>query len=98
MYALDFTTLRSAVEELLRRVGDIKASGDKEAAITLRTTYCYEDALKKEIDERTEHIPLSRALVFPELQHDGEKYIASLTCPAFTEQGKLKKRYQFDGR
>ncbi|MCF7947679.1 MAG: hypothetical protein K9M94_03670 [Spirochaetia bacterium] len=88
-FHLDLKQSHTAVENLLGRVGNIKASGDREAAIRLREEYCFDDELKPEIEKRTEKVPLGTGLIFPEIKSSEGKFIREIQYPEFTEQKKF---------
>ena len=88
VFSLDFDGLGPAVETLLGTLGDIKASGDKDAFTELKKTYCYTDPLKEDIENRMKTIPLGTGFIFPD-PADGESY------PDFTRQPKFRKKYRF---
>ncbi|MFO7729479.1 MAG: hypothetical protein R6V86_01810 [Spirochaetia bacterium] len=91
-FELDLQQTTTAVEQLLGRVGDIKASGDREAALRLREKYCFDDELRPEIETRTEQVPLGTGLIFPEIQSSEGKFIREIKYPEFTEQSKFAPR------
>ena len=70
-------------------MGNIKASGDRKAAIQLREEYCFDDELKPEIEKRTEKVPLGTGLIFPEIKNSEGKFIREIKYPEFTEQKKF---------
>ncbi len=86
---LDLDALHLHVEKLLGRIGNIKASGDREGAVALREEYCFEDPLRPDIEERTAEIPLGTGLIFPELKEKKGKFIAEIEYPAFIHQRKF---------
>jgi len=76
--------------ELLKKVGDIKAHGDKTAAMKLREDTVFTDPLKGEIEERTADFPLGRGLIFPRLKKVDGRYTRVLEYPeTFSEQVKF---------
>jgi len=88
-FELNLQQTCTAVEQLLGRVGDIKASGNREAAIRLREAYCFDDELRPEIEKRTEQVPMGTGLIFPEIQRSEGKFIREIKYPEFTEQKKF---------
>jgi hypothetical protein len=88
-FSLDWENLGPTVEKMLALVGNIKSAGDKMAATRLRKQYCFVDPLKDEIEERTKHIPLGRALIFPELKTGSGKGFELQYPSDFTEQKKF---------
>jgi len=88
-FELDLQKNFTAVERLLGRVGDIKASGDRGAALKLREKYCFDDELRAEIEQRTEKVPLGTGLIFPEILSSQGKFIREIKYPEFTEQAKF---------
>ncbi len=88
VFSLDLETLTPAVEELLGRIGNLKASGDKEAFVSLRKKYCFTDPLREEIDRRMRGFSLGTGLIFPDLTGDG-------SYPDFDRQPKFIQRYRF---
>jgi hypothetical protein len=101
-FSLDWEKLGQTVEKMLVLVGNIKSAGDKKAATRLREQYCFVDPLKDEIEERTKHIPLGRALIFPKLKTGSGKTEGGgtgleLQYPSdFTEQKKFKMKFTLD--
>lgn len=86
---LDLSKTFQAVADMLGRVGDIKSSGDRDAAIQLRRQYCFEDPLKAEIEQRTQKIPLGTGIVFPVLKSSEGSFIREIEYPEFTQQPKF---------
>ncbi len=86
---LDIPATYSAVEELLGRVGDIKSSGDRDAAAQLRREYCFEDPLRAEIEKRTQKMPLGTGIVFPTIKNREGKFVREIEYPEFTRQAKF---------
>jgi hypothetical protein len=86
---LDLSKTFHAVVDMLGRVGDIKSSGDRDAAIQLRRQYCVEDPLKSEIEQRTQKIPLGTGLIFPILKSSEGRFIREIEYPEFTQQPKF---------
>ncbi|MFW6207855.1 MAG: dipeptidyl-peptidase 3 family protein [Spirochaetota bacterium] len=87
--ALDLEKTHHAVEQMLAMVGDIKSSGDREAAVQLREKYCFEDSLKAEIEARTQKIPLGTGIIFPVLKNSEGGFIREIEYPEFTQQAKF---------
>jgi hypothetical protein len=88
-FELDLQKNFTAVERLLGRVGDIKASGDREAALKLREKYCFDDELRPEIEQRTEKVPLGTGLIFPEILSSQGTFIREIKYPEFTKQANF---------
>ncbi len=88
-FELDFGKVSETIESMLRMVANIKAAGDKPAAIALKEKYCYTDPLKAEIEERTKEAPLGRGLVFPEFVQENGHYTGELVYPPFIDQKKF---------
>ncbi len=88
-FGLDFDKLGQVIEDMLRTVANIKAAGDKAAAMALKEKYCYTDPLKPEIEERTKQAPLGRGLIFPEFVKENDRYTGELRYPAFIDQQKF---------
>ena len=87
--ALDLEKTHHAVEKMLAMVGDIKSSGNREAAVRLREQYCFEDPLKSEIEARTQKIPLGTGIIFPVLKQAEGRFIREIDYPEFTQQPKF---------
>ena len=79
----------SAVEGMLALVGDIKSSGNREAAVQLREQYCFEDPLRTEIEARTQKIPLGTGIIFPVIKSSEGRFIREIEYPEFTQQPKF---------
>lgn len=90
-FSLDLTILHPLVEELLGRIGNIKASGDRAAAAALRREFCFEDPTRPEIEARTARIPLGTGLIFPELKEKDGNFQRELTYPDFIRQAKFNR-------
>ncbi len=90
-FALKLDMLDEVIKEMLEKVANIKAAGDKAAAVALREKYCYVDELRPAIEKRTKDSPLGRGLIFPELEKDGDKYLGKLSYPEFRMQKKFRK-------
>ncbi|MDP8208302.1 MAG: hypothetical protein P9L92_16670 [Candidatus Electryonea clarkiae] len=89
-WQFDFEKAPDVVAEMLKLIGDIKASGDKEAAVKLREKYVFPDDLKAEIERRTADFPLGRGLIFPRLKKEGNRYLPELEYPdSFSGQPKF---------
>lgn len=86
---LELPSALDAVEQMLAMVGDIKSSGDREAAVQLREKYCFEDPLKAEIEARTQKIPLGTGIIFPVLKNSEGGFIREVDYPEFTQQAKF---------
>ncbi|MBD3167083.1 hypothetical protein GF324_10820 [bacterium] len=81
----------AVVTKMLGEVGDLKASGNKQAAVEMREKWVYTDELKTIIEERTKHFPLGRGLIFPRLKkaEDGT-YLRELEyADNFSDQPKF---------
>jgi len=89
--SLDLSRLHSLVEELLGRIGNIKAAGDRAAAIALRREFCFEDPMRPEIESRTASIPLGTGLIFPELKEKDGTFLRDLVYPEFIRQAKFNR-------
>jgi hypothetical protein len=89
-FQLNLAVLGDLVEDLLEDFGNIKAAGDKAGAAATRAELCFEDPLRQEIQDRMAHFPLGRGLVFPQLKKSGDRYLAELEYPAFSEQPKFR--------
>ncbi len=92
-FAFDHDRAHDAVHEMLGVIGDIKATGDKQAAIKLRETYVYTDDFKAEVEQRTSDFPLGRGLIFPRLKKDADgNYLRELEyADSFSDQVKFCK-------
>jgi len=80
-YSFDTTRIHEVVSSLLRTIADIKAAGDKAAAIDLRERLMFADPRREEIDERSADLPLGRGLIFPQLQKKGGRFTANAEYP-----------------
>lgn len=88
-FSFDHAKAHAAVCELLKEVADIKANGNKQAAVALREKNVFTDPMKAEVEERTKDFPLGRGLIFPTLKKDGDRYLAELEYPGFNDQPKF---------
>jgi hypothetical protein len=76
-YEAHVAKFREATTEMLRIIGDTKASGDKARAQQFREKWCYDDKLRPEIEERTK---------------EGERFKPEFVYPAsFSDQAKFSK-------
>lgn len=76
---------------LLKRVGDIKATGDKAAATAMREELVFTDPLKAEVEARTSDFPHGRGLIFPRMKQVDGRYTRELVYPeTFADQEKFK--------
>lgn len=89
-FQLNLSVLDELVEHLLGDFGNIKAAGDKGKAAAARAEFCFEDPLRKEIQDRTAQFPLGRGLIFPQLKKSGDRYLAELEYPSFSDQPKFQ--------
>jgi hypothetical protein len=81
---------RAAVANLLRQVADLRAAGDKQAAIRLRTELIFPDPLKPEIETRMAQFPVGAGFIFPRLKEQEGRYLPELVYPAsFSDQPKF---------
>lgn len=87
---IDIDRLRKELPGLLALIGDIKASGDREAAVSLRENYCYTDELQTEIVEKIREMPQGMGFIFPEFKIKNEKFTGELHYPEFIEQKKFR--------
>ncbi|MFC2170555.1 hypothetical protein ACFLQJ_01090 [Calditrichota bacterium] len=91
-WLFDIAKTPGVTAEMLKQIGDIKASGDKKAAVDLREKYVYTDDLKPEIERRTADFPLGRGLIFPSLKKDDDHYLSELEYPEhFSDQAKFNR-------
>lgn len=74
-YALDADNIHTAVTGLLKTIADIKAAGDKPAAVRLRERLMFPDPRREELDRRTSELPLGRGLIFPQLEKEGNRFL-----------------------
>ncbi|MBN1265270.1 MAG: hypothetical protein JXA25_07240 [Anaerolineales bacterium] len=74
-YALDADNIHTAVTGLLKTIADIKAAGDKPAAVRLRERLMFPDPRREELDQRTSELPLGRGLIFPQLEKEGNRFL-----------------------
>jgi len=89
-FRINLETIDDLVESMLADFGNIKAAGDKDKAAATRTEYCFEDALRLEVEQRTAQFPLGRGLIFPHLKKAGDRYLPELVYPAsFNDQSKF---------
>lgn len=92
-FMLDPQKIYPVTSDLLKMVADIKAAGDKDAAVRLRERWMYTDPRRKELDERTSMLPLGRGLIFPQMEKDGDRYTARLRYPgSFSKQPLFQKK------
>jgi hypothetical protein len=90
LLSLDLEKTYPLVEELLGRIGDIKASGDKAQALNIKEKYCYTDDLKEEIAERTKDFPQGTGIIFPELGRADGNFTNEISYPRFVDQKKFQ--------
>ncbi|MBU0509646.1 hypothetical protein KKH27_12535 [bacterium] len=89
-FQINLSAIDDQVEELLGRIGNIKAAGDKVKAAELREGLCFEDPLRAEIEKRMLPFPLGRGLIFPQIKKAGDRYLRELEYPAsFVDQPKF---------
>ncbi len=88
-FLLDLKETYKSVEKLLAIVGNIKASGDRDAAVRLREQYCFEDPLKEEIENRTQKMPLGTGIIFPVIKCEKGRFTREIEYPEFTAQPKF---------
>ncbi|MFH0881850.1 MAG: hypothetical protein V2A56_02610 [bacterium] len=89
-FELDHGKGPAEVKKLLKRVADLKATGDKAGATVLRNEFVRPDELKAEIDRRTADFPLGRGLIFPRLKKVNGRYTGELDYAAeFSDQEKF---------
>jgi len=86
-FGFDFKRIDAGAADLLKTIADIKAAGNKDAAVDLRKQFMYSDPRREELDERTSELPLGRGLVFPRLLKEGDRYLPKAVYPErFYEQ------------
>jgi uncharacterized protein (UPF0332 family) len=79
-YVVNVVATRQAVPNMLAKLSDIKAEGDLEGLAKFKQEYISTEQ-QEYFQKRTENLPLGRCLIFPKLEHDGEKYTGKLTYP-----------------
>ncbi|MFH0831690.1 MAG: hypothetical protein V1886_02380 [archaeon] len=86
-FCMDTGKINKAANELLAIIGNIKSSGNKNAAAELKQKYCFTDSLQQEIEARTKHIPSGIGLIYPQLKKKNGLYTAELEYPeSYSEQ------------
>lgn len=90
-FRITHDTAHETVHEMLGQIGDIKAHGKKDEAISLREANVHTDDLKEQVEERTADFPLGRGLIFPRLKKDTNgRYLRELEYPDhFSDQIKF---------
>jgi len=80
-YIVNVAEMRSAAKDMLAELSNIKAEGNLEGLAKFKEKYL-SSARQEYFEKRLANMPRGRCVIFPTLDHDGEKYTGKVTYPA----------------
>jgi len=92
-YTVNPDVMRSSVEDMLGLMGNIRATGDKEALAEFKSEYLRTNQ-REEFEERLKDRPDGRLLIFPEMEIQDGKYTGNVTyAEAFRDQPRTLNNF-----